>query len=305
VTGPPPAQVRVLAPATSANLGPGFDALGLALGIHDDVRLAVRDGGVEVEVTGEGSTRLRRDDRHLVAKAAQATFAALGADVPGIRLTCANAVPHGRGMGSSAAAICAGVVAAGALAARYGGRSLDPVTALELAARLEGHPDNVAACLLGGFTIAWCGPQGPRAVRLEPVSGLEPVVFLPRARASTARSRRALPAHVPHRDAAHSAGRAALLVAALTARPEELLAATEDHLHQPYRLPGLPRSAELVARLRAAGVAAVLSGSGPAVLAICAFGRQAAAAVELAGPRWRSLQPGLDRDGARVVEYGP
>ena len=260
------APVRVRVPATSANVGPGFDAFGLALGLYDDVVARISDGGLHVDVAGEGAEDVPRDRRHLVVRAMRATFEALGGQPRGLELVCANRIPHSRGLGSSAAAIVAGVMAARSLV--LGGREkLDDAATLALATKLEGHPDNVAACLLGGFTIAWTTESGPRVVRLQPAPGVTPVAFVPSTKSSTAKVRKLLPETVPHADAAANAGRAALLVHALTEAPALLLAATEDRLHQPYRASAMPRSASLVARLRADGIPAVVSGAGPTVLA--------------------------------------
>lgn len=263
--------VAVRVPATSANLGPGFDALGLALALHDEVSAEVTGDRVVVTVAGEGAGELPAGEEHLVVRSMYATFDALGAPRrDGLALTCRNRIPQARGLGSSSAAIVAGVLLARALVA--GGRErLDAAAVLRLAARLEGHPDNVAPCLLGGFTIAWTGADGSaRAVRMDPPGEVRPTVFVPSEHSLTETARAALPATVPHADAAHAAGRAALLVHALTAAPERLLEATEDRLHQPYRATGAPATAALVDRLRAAGVAAVVSGAGPSVLALSA-----------------------------------
>lgn len=259
---PAPAQVRVRVPATSANLGPGFDAIGLALGLHDELVLRVcPTPGLTIHAYGDVPT----DERNLVARAARAGFAAAGVEPAGLELSYTARIPHARGLGSSAAAICAGVTAGLALAGIE-----DRDRALSVAFGLETHPDNLAAALYGGLTVAWVGAAGtPAAVRLTPAAGLTPVAFVPQHRMSTAHARGALPESIAHADAARNAGRAALLVAALTSCPRELFAATEDWLHQPYRLPALPEGAQLVARLRAAGVPAVLSGSGPTVLALC------------------------------------
>lgn len=272
--------VVVRVPATSANLGPGFDALGLALSLYDEVAAeVVPTPGLRVSVVGEGAGELPTDDRHLVVRAIRATFDELAVAPPaGLALTCHNRIPQARGLGSSAAAIVAGVLLAGALAPSNA-RRLDQAAALELAAKLEGHPDNVAACLLGGITIAWTSDDAAdgasrgragqaRAVRLTPSADIRPTVFVPPEPGLTAAARAALPEQVPHADAAYTAGRAALLVHALTGDPGQLLAATEDRLHQPYRAAAAPGTAELVARLRAAGVAAVVSGAGPSVLAL-------------------------------------
>ncbi|HVC73396.1 MAG TPA: homoserine kinase, partial [Mycobacteriales bacterium] len=224
------APVRVRVPATSANLGPGFDALGLALSLYDDVVVRVADEGLFVDVAGEGADSLPRTRRHLVVRALQAGFDVLGGQPRGLEVVCANRIPHGRGLGSSAAAIVAGLAAARALVLG-GADTLDDDALLALAAELEGHPDNVAACLLGGLTLAWTPADGPaQAVRLPVSPALRPVVFVPTTSASTARARKLLPETVPHADAARNAGRSALLVHALSADPGLLLAATEDRL---------------------------------------------------------------------------
>lgn len=321
-------RVMVRTPATSANLGPGFDAFGLALAWHDEVTAEVTEGGLEVEVTGVAAGRVPRDERHLIVRAMRATFERLGGQPPGLRLSCRNSIPHGRGLGSSAAAICAGVLAANALAAAVGGKSLDADELLDVAAGLEGHPDNVAACLLGNLTIAWSTPgagedgatrMAYRAVSLAPVADVVPVVFVPGTPLSTEVARGLLPAAVPHADAAFTAGRAGLLVAALTApmpsaeRAELLLEATEDRLHQHYRAPAMPESAELIARLRAAGVAAVVSGAGPTVLAFTVPAAGApeipargnaldALCVEVVGEGWETRRPSVAASGVEVVQ---
>jgi homoserine kinase len=300
----PVGPVAVRVPATSANLGPGFDTLGLALGLHDEVTASlVPEPGLHLEVTGEGADDVPRDERHLVVRAMRAAFARWGGQpTGGIRLQCTNRIPHARGLGSSAAAIVAGVLAARALTELWADeRTASDADVLRLASELEGHPDNVAACLLGGVTIAWTEAAGARVARVEPAPELDPVVFVPAATASTEAVRRLLPGTVPHADAAANAGRAALLVHALTAAPGLLLPATEDRLHQPYRAPAMPDSADLVARLRAAGVAAVVSGAGPTVLALVPRG------VEVGEPPagWRVVRPGVDPTGAHVEVAGP
>ncbi|MFI7331807.1 homoserine kinase [Micromonospora aurantiaca (nom. illeg.)] len=290
-----PGPVRVRVPATSANLGPGFDALGLALGRHDDVTAEVTDGGVRVSVTGEGAGELPSDERHLIVTAMRATFDAFGAQPAGLALECVNRIPQARGLGSSSAAIVAGVLAARALVAD-GDRRMDDDAALRLAAELEGHPDNVAPCLLGGFTIAWTEPGGARAVSLPVAPAVRPTVFVPAERGLTSVARAALPATVPHADAASNAGRAALLVHALTADPALLLPATVDRLHQEQRAPGMPATAALVGELRAAGVAAVVSGAGPTVLALS----EVPAGFQ-AGTDWHRWELPIDVSGARVI----
>jgi homoserine kinase len=258
--------VRVRPPASSANLGPGFDALGLALTVHDEVEVEITDGGLTVEIEGEGAADLPRTEDHLLVRSLRLAFDALGGQPPGLRLSCLNRIPHARGMGSSSAAIVAGLLAARALV-DDGVKALDDQAVLELATSLEGHPDNVAACLLGGLTIAWTEDGVARAVRRTPAVGVRPVLFIPEHRALTATARKLLPDQVPHADAAANAGRAALLIHALTADPELLLPATRDWLHQEYRASAMPASADLVRALRGAGIPAFISGAGPTVLA--------------------------------------
>lgn len=262
--------VRVRVPATSANLGPGFDSLGLALGLHDHVELRVLDGpprGPLVEVRGHGAGRVPRDERHLVLKAACATFDHAGVSRPPLSLSCDNAIPHSRGLGSSAAAAVAGISAAAAL---LGPRAPDDDAVLDLAARFDGHADNVAACLYGGLTVSWGHRGSFRAARLVPHPALRVVALISARTSSTDATRGLLPDRVAHGDAAFTAARAALVVHALTTDPELLLPATEDRLHQPYRRPAYPETAALVDSLREHGIPAVVSGAGPTVLALSA-----------------------------------
>lgn len=291
-----PVQVRV--PGSSANLGPGYDALGLALGFYDEVEVIATDrAGVEVHVAGEGAGRVGTGEDHLVVRAVRSTLDRLGALQPGLVLHCRNGVPHGRGIGSSAAAVVAGVVAARWLLAEAG--LLDDMTALQVASDLEGHPDNASASLLGGLTIGWSGPGGARAVRVEPHPELVAVVALPGVELSTARARAMLPRLVPHADAAFTAGRAALLVEAATRRPDLLLPATQERLHQGYRAPAMPATAALVEELRSVGLAAVVSGAGPSVLVLGSRSEDVEPRVRrVAGPDWRVLSPGVDLVGA-------
>jgi homoserine kinase len=262
-TGP----VTVAVPATSANLGPGFDVFGLALDLVDEVTAEVVPDGYRVDVVGEGAGEVPTGVDHLVVATMLTAFDRMGlAHPPGLRLSCHNRIPHARGLGSSSAAIVAGVALARELTT--GGATLSDAEALALAAEIEGHPDNVAPCLLGGFTIAWTGVDGAHAVRLDPAESVTPVVYVPAERGLTAHARGVLPAEVAHRDAVFNTARAALLVHALTTAPDLLLAATEDRLHQPYRAPAMPETAALVAALREAGVPAFVSGAGPSVLAL-------------------------------------
>jgi homoserine kinase len=301
----PDEPVIIEVPATSANLGPGFDSLGLALALRDTVEARVLDSGLEVHVTGTGADNVPLGEAHLVIRAMRAGFAAIGAQPPGISLICRNEVPHGYGLGSSAAAIVAGLLAARELSGMPGALALPDDTVLRLAADLEGHPDNVAACLYGGLTIAWKAVTGVKAVRLGPAGGLVPVACVPAEPLATEVARKALPDQVPHGDAAANSARTALLVAALTGRLDLLLDATEDFLHQRYRAAAMPATSALIARLREAGIAAVVSGAGPAVLALTVAGAQPGAdsvtriAADV-GTVWQVLPLSVDLDGARV-----
>jgi homoserine kinase len=293
------APVRVRVPATSANLGPGFDTAGLALALYDDVVVRIADSGLVVDVAGEGSDDLPRDKRHLVVKALRATFDALGGQPRGLEIVCANRIPQSRGLGSSSAAICAAVLAARALV--LGGEdTLDDDAALDLATRLEGHPDNVAACLRGGLTFAWMTGATARVARVDVHPDVAPVAFIPSSRASTKKVRGMLPEAVPHADAAANSARTALLTLAMTRSPELLLDATEDYLHQSYRASAMPRTAALVAQLRADGVPAVVSGAGPTVLALAT--RATVEAVAARHPRaWQVVALPVDGAGAQVL----
>ncbi|MCW2907753.1 MAG: homoserine kinase [Actinomycetia bacterium] len=322
--------VVVRAPASSANLGPGFDALGLALSLHDVAVARVTGGGLDIEVSGEGGATAAAGEAHLVVRAMRAAFDVLGGQPPGLSLRSLNAIPHGRGLGSSAAAIVTGILAARGLA-QDGAALLPDDAVLALAARLEGHPDNVAACLHGGLTISWTAlpagpgygpdparpgdgsapaPPGPRVVRLPVLEEIRPVVLVAEESLATQTARGALPAAVPHRDAAANAARSALLVAALIRVPEVLFDATQDFLHQPYRAAVMPKTADLLARLRAAGVAAVVSGAGPSVLAFTVAGQPGgpdlvdSIAAET-GIGWRISPLAIDRQGATLQTAVP
>ncbi|MEU7887286.1 homoserine kinase [Microbispora bryophytorum] len=296
--------VVVRVPATSANLGPGFDSLGLALDLYDEVEAEISGSpGVRIAVEGQGAGELDEGEGHLVVKTMRTTFDRMGFAQPdGIALRCRNRIPHARGLGSSSAAICVGILAARALARGRGAGDLPDAEVFALATELEGHPDNVAPCLAGGLTIAWTHQSGAASmVKLTPHEDVRPVVLIPDFRLSTEEARGLLPKDVPHADAAANAGRAALLVAALTQRPEPdlLLAATEDRLHQGYRAPAMPRTADLVRRLREAGVPAVVSGAGPTVLALTTQETKDLIAPEV-GTDWHIQPMNVDPLGAYV-----
>jgi homoserine kinase len=290
--------INVTVPASSANLGPGFDAFGLALTLYDRVGIESRSSGFRVQVSGEGADgRLPSDEHHLVVRSVLATLAELGSSVDGLQLHCHNAIPHARGLGSSAAAVVAGIAAGYALAGVELTGTERRGRALQLAAAFEGHADNAAASLLGGLVVVWSDDGVFHARRLQPHADLVPVLLVPSTESSTATTRGLLPATVPHQDAAFNVGRAALAVHALTAAPELLLTATADRLHQPYRACAYPASADVVASLRAAGVPAMVSGAGPAVLALTT-GEPPPAEVDLRG--FRMLRLGVDAGGVRI-----
>ncbi|GAB7190426.1 homoserine kinase [Kineococcus sp. NUM-3379] len=306
---PPGVAVDVTVPATSANLGPGFDSFGLALGLYDRLRVEVVPAGLDVVVEGEGAGSVPLTAEHLVVRTVLAELAAAGVAIPGLKVLCRNDIPHGRGLGSSAAAVVSGVAAARALlaAAGLGDGSADVVRqrVLAEAARLEGHPDNAAPAVLGGFTVAWCTASGPcaqtpgaaRAARLDVHPDVRPVLLVPAEELATSRARALLPPVVDHRDAAFTAGRAGLLVHALTAAPELLFEATDERLHQAQRAPAMPATAALLAALRQRGLPAVVSGAGPSVL-VLARGPERAQVVE-AARGWRRLDLDVDTSGVR------
>ncbi|MGY5764910.1 homoserine kinase [Brachybacterium sp. DNPG3] len=296
-------RARVHVPATSANLGPGFDALGLALDLCDDLEVEATTGGLEISTEGEGAGSVPEDESHLVVRALRRGLDHAGAPQAGLRLHAVNRIPHGRGMGSSAAATVAGLLLARGLL--DDADALDDDTVLQLATEFEGHPDNAAPALLGGITLAWTEGERARAVSLHHrADALRPVVLLPTSTLATDHARTLLPTQVPHADAAFNAARAALLVHALSEEPGLLLEATEDRLHQEQRAPGMPQSVELVRVLRSEGHPAVISGAGPSVLVLDGARADIAALVRKAvddPSAWRIAEVALREDGARVV----
>jgi homoserine kinase len=269
-TGP---WVTVRVPATSANLGPGYDCFGLALQRYDMASAAFtsEDYGLRVDVEGVGAGEVPTDDSHLVVRAMARAWQAADLELPPVWLRCRNAIPHGGGQGSSAAAIVAGLLLGRGLLTG-GEAELTEERLLQLATEIEGHPDNVAPALLGGFTLAWMGPDGTAsAVRRDVHPDVRAVLFTASQASSTLHSRTLLPQHVSHQDAAANVAAAALMVHAVTTDPSYLFQATVDRLHQPYRAASMPESAALIADLRSAGIAAVVSGAGPSVLALTTF----------------------------------
>jgi homoserine kinase len=257
--------------ASSANLGPGFDSLGLALSLYDDIVVETTESGLTVVVEGEGAGQVPVDSSHLVVRAIERGLQAVGMAVPGMIVRCRNDIPHSRGLGSSAAAVVGGLAAVNGLVIQAGSAAFTESELIQLASEFEGHPDNASAAVLGGAVVSWTDGDGaPRyaaaRLRLHPDIHLFPAI--PEERSSTAETRVMLPDSVSHADARFNVSRAALLVVALTERPDLLMEATEDLLHQPQRAPAMPASAEYLRVLRRCGVAAVLSGAGPAVIAL-------------------------------------
>lgn len=294
------APVRVRVPATSANLGPAFDAAGLALDMYDEVIAQILDEPtIEIDIAGEGADELPRDGKHLIAKSMMAAFEVMGEKPQGLAIVSANQIPHGRGLGSSSAAIVAGIVLARSLVVG-GEQILSNEAALKLASEIEGHPDNVAATLLGGFTIAWGGQAAAQAIRLSPNRDLRAVVCIPATAVATKKARGLLPEKVDHADAAFNAGRSALLVSAITDHPELLLTATEDKLHQDARKSAMPKSHALVQKLREKGHAAVISGAGPTVL-VLTTGFVSEEIAKIAGEGFETIQLGISSVGAHTV----
>jgi homoserine kinase len=301
VSALPVAAVRVAVPGSTANLGSGFDALGMALSLYDTVSARVVDGApgtATVSVQGQEAGALPGDKRHLVVRVVHDTLAELGFSAPpSLELHCENTIPHSRGLGSSAAAIIAGIAIAHGLAGIDPREPENARRALHLAALREGHADNVAASLYGGFVLAWREPESFRAVSLQPHADITPVALVPQVESSTRTTRGLLPDKVPHADAAFAAGRAALAVEAVTRRPDLLLEATADRLHQDYREPAWPETVALVRRLRAAGIAAAVSGAGPTVLAL-PVGRDDLGGVETDG--FEALRLPVDTLGVQL-----
>lgn len=286
-------RLIVRAPATAANLGPGFDALALALDLANEVILDTEEDPAVV-VEGEGKGELPEDASNMVFRAMAFLAREAGGSLPPLALRCVNRIPLARGLGSSAAAVVSGLM----LADRMLGAELSPDRLLEVAVDIEGHPDNVAACLRGGLVIAYLSQNGWRAERLEPHADLRPIVLVPEEeRMATDDARRVLPIEVPLRDAAFNVGRAALAIVALTQRPERLVVALEDRLHQPRRLPLVPGARAMYQHLREAGVPVCLSGSGPTLLAFVGPGLPT---VPNPGPGWRTLRPGVALEGASI-----
>ena len=297
-------KVHVKVPATSANLGPGFDTMGIALSVYDElVAHATTGDDVTVRVSGVGAGSIPTDESHLIVRSMRHVYDRVGHAMPGLVLESTNRIPHSRGMGSSGSAIVAGVVAAAGLL--EGTVALTEHDLLTFATELEGHPDNVAPALFGGLTIAWTNSHGPRSKKLSVHRGVSPLVLVPEFTMSTELARSLQPQQVPYADAVFNVSRSALLVAALTQSPELLLEATEDRLHQSYRGVAMPRTKELIETLRGEGHAAVVSGAGPSILVLCngpAERIHAASIAEASDETWERKLLAIDILGATVEE---
>ncbi len=311
-------SVRVRVPASSANIGPGFDSIGLALGIWDDLVVTVTaEPGLVIDVEGEGARNVPRDERHLVHRSMVRAWDELGVEAPpGLHLSCRNAVPHGRGLGSSATAIVAGVVAAQGLCDIATGRecadtssdvsidgAFDRRFTTNLATALEGHPDNASASVFGGMTLSWTDDVDPaqiHSVQLEVAGDVIPLLFIPANELQTATARAVLPDQIPHCIAAQNSARVGLLVEAVTRRPDLLHAATREWLHQEQRRAFFPDSMALLDALRSKGHAAVISGAGPSVLVLTTPAQVEAAGALGDQSVWRVLAPGMPVTGASL-----
>jgi homoserine kinase len=299
-------SVLVKVPATTANLGPGFDTLGLALSLYDELSVTVRaEPGATVHVIGVGEGEVPVDETNLVVRAIAHAFAAYGLELPGLDLVARNFIPHGRGLGSSGAAIVSGIMAAKGLL--EGVVDIDSAGLLALATELEGHPDNVAPALFGGLTIAWMTAEGPQHKKLMVHRGVSPLVIVPESTMSTALARSLNPSAVPHEDAIFNVSRSALLIAALIQSPELLFVATEDKLHQAYRASAMPETDALIQILRGNGLPAVVSGAGPSILVLCSDPAERLVAVDLVAKAlttpWQCLLLAVDFKGATVIPH--
>jgi homoserine kinase len=299
-----PMQVQV--PATSANVGPGFDCLGLSLNMHDRYMAQVMDEpGVDIDVTGEGADAVPTTDKNLVIKAMHKGFDFLGGRPRGIALRQLNVIPHGRGLGSSAAAIVGGLALARALVLG-GNERMSHEDMLNIANEMEGHPDNVSAAIYGSANIAWQENQRGKVIAQSLNIQVDPrisaLAFVPATELSTSKARKMLPESIPHQDAVRNSINTAVLVQALQHRPDLLLGATEDYLHQSYRKDAMPQSFALMTKLRKAGVAAFISGAGPTVLVLHTGGDAEAAELErAAGDKFQMIPLGISRTGVAVV----
>ncbi len=283
-------NARVRVPATSGNLGPGFDSMGMAHNLWDDVSVKVTgslaDGNEEipsalVHVLGEGADVLPTDESHLVVRALRHALNFVGAEQPRVELICENGILQGRGLGSSAAATVAGLLLARELIEEP--EALDSFVVLQLATEFEGHPDNAAPAIFGGAVVAWIDDDGAQTVAIPVHENIRTTLLIPDTELLTEKARSVLPSKVPHKDAAFNASRTALLVLALEHHPEYLLQATEEKLHQEYRADSMRASADAMAELREDGWPTVVSGAGPSLLVFAELDEPTRVQMEAAG----------------------
>ena len=300
------AQISV--PASSANIGPGFDCFGLALELRDRYAAQVLDDATfDVDVTGEGADEVKKDAKNLVIKAMMRGFEHMGSKPRGIALRALNVIPHGRGLGSSASAIVGGLSLARSLVLT-GEQYMSDEDLITLATELEGHPDNVAAAFYGGATIAWLEASVDsagevknfgRAVSLKVDDRIKALLLVPDNQLSTAKARKLLPETISHQDAVLNSSRSALLVHALAERPDLLFTATGDLLHQKYREPAMPKTIALVEKLRGAGLAAVVSGAGPSVMVLYAGSEDEIDQINGLAPGFTAMKLAIAKAGAQ------
>lgn len=291
-------EVVISVPATTANLGPGFDSIGLALEIRDHITARIADSGVRVSISGNGATSLPKDESHLIAKVALDAARKWGKELSGLDLECNNEIPQGRGFGSSAAAIIAGLV----IARELTGVNISDVELLQEANRIEGHPDNISACLFGGLTVnAWNTVDDVESISLSTHDDVVVVMGIPNAELDTHKARGFLPAQVPYENAIFNASRAALLVAAMTSAPDQLLAATADRLHQDYRKDAYPESMAIVSALRKAGIGGAISGAGPSIAAFTTSANVQVAKAIITGGGFEAREVAISPSGVQVL----
>ena len=300
------AQVSV--PASSANIGPGFDSFAIALEMRDRYAAQILDDeSFDVDVTGEGADQVKKDAKNLIIKSMMRGFEHMGGKPRGIALRALNVIPHGRGLGSSASAIVGGLALARSLVLT-GEQYMSDEDLITLATELEGHPDNVAAAFYGGATIAWLeskiNSEGVssnigRAVSLKVDDRIKALLLVPENQLSTAKARKLLPESISHQDAVLNSSRTALLVHALAERPDLLFTATEDLLHQKYREEAMPKSIAFVEKLRGAGLAAVVSGAGPSVMVLYSGAEDEIDQIQSVSPGFTAMKLAIAKTGVQ------
>lgn len=290
---------QISVPATSANIGPGFDCLGIALEMRDRYAAQILDDATfDVDVSGEGADEVKKDAKNLVIRAMMAGFEFMGKKPKGVALRSLNVIPHGRGLGSSASAIVGGLALARSLVLT-GDEYMSDEELITLATELEGHPDNVAAAFYGGATIAWSENGVGRAVNLKVDSRIKALLLIPDNQVPTAKARKLIPESISHQDATLNSTRTALLVHALAQRPDLLFTATADLLHQSYRESVMPKSIALINKLRGAGIAAVLSGAGPSVMILYAGDESEIDQIPALAPGFNAMKLAIAQSGVQ------